>query len=145
MMDSDSSNESDGTTSTNGHRTNSRGLYSLSEGTKKARQTLLSQLRGEIPTEILGLIDGVGFKNQNQSLPLFPCPFKETEAIGALKSVEAGLAAAIADSIHGRKRQRKTEVDLGLASCFLFSTYLATIGGYGKADPRSKVFLKCML
>jgi hypothetical protein len=66
---------------------------------------------------------------------------KENEATGALKAVEAGIASAIADLALG-KQERRATVDLERASCFLFSTYLATIGGYDKGNPKSKALLK---
>ena len=142
MLDSGSNTGSDGSTDTNEYHTFPGAPYSLPQETDKARDVLLSQITCQISPVVADRVRAVEFRNGDLSLPPFPCPFKQTEAIGALKSLEAGLAVAIADSIYGRDGEREAEVDLRLASCFLFSTYLATIGGYGKADPESKAFLK---
>ena len=71
----------------------------------------------------------------------FPCPFKETEAAVALKTIEACAVAAIADLRYGEQR-RKIEVNLEQTATFLFSTYIATIAGLGKQDPNVKSKLK---
>jgi hypothetical protein len=67
----------------------------------------------------------------------FPCPFKETEAAVALKSIEASSVAALADLRFGKKK-RTIEGNLEQTACSLFSTYIATIGGLGKQDKNVK-------
>jgi hypothetical protein len=111
------------------------------EETQAALETLLRAAKCQIPSELKQRIRHVSFTNAYGGIPDFPCPFKETEAIGALKAVEAGIASAIADLALGQQG-RKVVVDLERASCFLFSTYLATIGGCDKGNPKSKPLLK---
>jgi hypothetical protein len=127
----------------NSYRPDSNGDYCLLDEAKRARNILLGQLKNQLPDETVVHIRKVAFRNGEQDLPAFPCPFKQSEAIGSLKAVEAGLAIASADLIQGKQEQeRKAVVDLQLANCFLFSAYLATVGGHGKLDSKSKSFLK---
>ena len=58
-----------------------------------------------------------------------------------MKAVEAGIASAIADLKDG-PTTRTIDVDLERATAFLFSTYLATVGGMDKAHPKVKKLLK---
>jgi hypothetical protein len=132
-------------THTNGSRESNNGTasYSMLEETKKAVETLLKLAKCQIPHECQQAIRDVKFTTANTGTPDFPCPFKETEAAGALKAVEAGIASSIADLALGPEK-RKATVDLERASAFLFSTYLATIGGLDKGKPESKKLLKSM-
>jgi hypothetical protein len=124
--------ESNGTTS-----------YSMLEETKKALESLLKLAKCQIPLECQQVIRDVTFTTANTGTPDFPCPFKETEAAGALKAVEAGIASSIANLSLGPEK-RKATVDLERASAFLFSTYLATIGGFNKGQSQSQALLKSM-
>lgn len=130
---------SNGTCTTEGGTLSSN--YSMLGETQKALDTLLKVAKSEIPSECIPLVKNVQFTTENTGTPDFPCPFKETEATGALKAVEAGIASAIAGLLLGEK-ERSAVVDLERASCFLFSTYLATVGGYDKANPKAKTLLK---
>ena len=118
--------------------------YSVLQETQKALETLLRVADSQIPPEIRPKIEQVSFTNAHEGVPDFPVPLKENEATSALKAVEAGIASAIADIALGQQ-DRKATVDLERASCFLFSTYLATIGGFDKGDPKSKALLKGIL
>ncbi|OCL08686.1 alpha-methylacyl-CoA racemase [Glonium stellatum] len=109
--------------------------------TRNSLQVLLQLAKGQIPQECYPLITSVDFTTANTGSPYFPSPFKQTEATSALKAVEAGVAAAIADLAYGEQK-RKMVVDLERASAFLFSTYLATVGGMNKAHPNVKTLLK---
>ncbi|KIW06212.1 uncharacterized protein PV09_02689 [Verruconis gallopava] len=115
--------------------------YSVLEETRKALDTLLRAAKCQIPPEVKQTIRHVEFTNAHTGIPDFPVPLKENEAIGALKAVEAGIASAIADLVLG-KQKRKATVNLERSSCFLFSTYMATVGGYDKSNPKSKALLK---
>lgn len=115
--------------------------YSMVQETRNALETLLQVAKDQIPPECRKLISRTAFTTSNTGTPDFPCPFKETEATGALKAVEAGIAAAIANLRYG-EQPRKTVVDLERASCYLFSTYVATVGGYDKGNPKSRSYLK---
>jgi hypothetical protein len=115
--------------------------YSLLDGTRSALKHLLDRVKAQLPQECLPYIDRVGFSTANTGSPYFPSSLKQTEAITALKAVEAGVAASIAD-LANESQQRKINVDLERASAFLFSTYLATVGGMNKAHPKVKKMLK---
>ena len=117
--------------------------YSLEAGTKAALQSLLHRARKEVPEEIRSYTGDVIFTSPADNQIYFPCPLKETEAASALKAIEAGAVAAIADIRYGkRKRKRKIEVNLERASCFLFAAYLSTIDGMDKGHPNVKSKLK---
>lgn len=115
--------------------------YSMLAETKRSLDVLLQLARPHLPSECIPLIRKVQFRTANTGSPYFPCPFKETEATSALKAVEAGVAAALADLALGRKDRRAT-VDLERSSAFLFSAYLSTIGGMDKQHPKVKTLLK---
>jgi hypothetical protein len=113
----------------------------LLSGTRSALQQLLDKAGGQLPTESLAHINRVQFSTANTGSPYFPSPLKQTEAISALKAVEAGVASSIAD-LKDESASRKINVDLERATAFLFSTYLATVGGMDKANPKVKKLLK---
>ena len=116
--------------------------YSVVRGVKQAIGALSEAAGHQIPAEINKHIKDVLLTNATDgSRVSFPCPLKEAEAIVALKTVEASAVAAIADIRFGAK-ERKIEVNLERAECFLFSAYLATIGGLWKQDPEVKSKLK---
>ncbi|KAJ8110200.1 hypothetical protein OPT61_g6892 [Boeremia exigua] len=117
------------------------GFYSLLEGTKTALEQVLLKAKDNLPREALPHISRIHFSTANTGSPYFPSPLKQTEAITALKAVEAGVAAAIADLKDG-STTRSIDVDLERATAFLFSTYLATVGGMDKAHPKVKKLLK---
>jgi hypothetical protein len=114
---------------------------SLLAGTKSALQQLLAKAKDNLPEESLPHIAKVKFSTANTGSPYFPSPLKQTEAISALKAVEAGVASAIAD-LHDGQKSRHIDVDLERATAFLFSTYLATVGGLNKSNPEVKKLLK---
>lgn len=113
----------------------------LLAGTETALEQLLAKAKDNLPEECLSHIEHVQFSTANTGSPYFPSPLKQTEAISALKAVEAGVASAIADLQHGQA-SRSIVVDVERATAFLFSTYLATVGGFDKSNPRAKELLK---
>jgi hypothetical protein len=115
------------TASSNGSHAAEEG-YSMQRESRKALSLLLGLTKAQIPPECRKLILDVAFSTLNAGTPYFPCPLKQTEAISALKAVETGIAAAIANFRFGQRPRRMT-VDLDRASCFLFSAYLATVAG----------------
>ncbi|KAF9690838.1 hypothetical protein EKO04_011099 [Ascochyta lentis] len=127
--------------SENGHATEYSHVYTLLGGTKTALEQLLAKAKDNLPQESLPHIAKAHFSTANTGSPYFPSPLKQTEAITALKAVEAGVASAIADLQNGPK-MRGIDVDLERATAFLFSTYLATVGGMDKANPKVKKLLK---
>ncbi|KAF1979420.1 alpha-methylacyl-CoA racemase [Bimuria novae-zelandiae CBS 107.79] len=114
----------------------------LLDGTQAALRHLLERARAQLPEECLPHVARAHFSTANTGSPYFPSPLKQTEAISALKAVEAGVASAIADLRNDTVLGRRINVDLERASAFLFSTYLATVGGFDKAHPKVKKFLK---
>lgn len=116
-------------------------VNTLLAGTHSALQQLLSKAKSNLPEECLAHIDNVKFSTANTGSPYFPSPLKQTEAISALKAVEAGVASAIAD-LPAKQKSRTISVDLERATAFLFSTYLATVGGLDKSNPKVKKLLK---
>jgi hypothetical protein len=131
-----------GTESTsNGHTNGAADVNALLAGTRSALQQLLAKAEVHLPQESLPHIATVAFSTANTGTPYFPSPLKQTEAISALKAVEAGVASSIAD-LKDDSGSRKINVDLERATAFLFSTYLATVGGMDKANPKVKKLLK---
>ena len=114
----------------------------LLDGTRAALDHLLIRARAHLPAECLPHLARAHFSTANTGTPYFPSPLKQTEAISALKAVEAAVAASIADLANAPVHERKINVDLERASAFLFSTYLATVGGFDKAHPKVKKYLK---
>ncbi|ESZ91270.1 hypothetical protein SBOR_8337 [Sclerotinia borealis F-4128] len=116
--------------------------YSVIDGTKEAIRTLRESTGSELPLEILKHLEDVTFTTATDGTQIyFPCPFKETEATVALKSIEASVVAAIADLRYGEQK-RKIEINLEQTATFLFSTYIATIAGMNKQHPDVKSKLK---
>ncbi len=116
--------------------------YSMVCGAKQALRDLRSLVGDQIPPEAVSYLDKVTFSTCSDGHRIyFPCPFKENEAAAALKAVEASVVAAISDLRYG-PQTRKINIDLEKTAAFLFSTYIATIGGMGKGDPGVKSKLK---
>ena len=116
------------------------GLDTAIQRTHIALEHLLAKSNGQIPEECLPHISNVRFLTASLGSPYFPSPLKQTEAISALKAVEAGVAATIADLAYGIP-EGNVNVDMERASSFLFSTYLATLDGMDKFDAGVKPLL----
>lgn len=129
----------------NGGITNGiRSPYSVLEGSRKATQALQKLVADQLLPEFAEHLKEVTLETATDGTQIyFPCPFKETEAVVALKSVEASVVAALANFRYpNAKPRRKIEVNLEKTATFLFSTYIATISGLGKQDPKVKAKLK---
>ena len=112
--------------------------YSLKDGTACALKDLLNKTRHEIPDEISAKAHEAKFHSiEGDGRISTPCPLKETEAVSALKAVEAASVAAIADLRYGAEA-RKITIDLERAVCFLFAAYICEIDGMNKAHPDVK-------
>jgi hypothetical protein len=129
------------TTPIDGHANGGTHANALLSGTRSALQELLRRASGHLPQESIPHIKRVDFSTANTGSPYFPSPLKQTEAISALKAVEAGVASSVADLKDGAA-SRSINVDLERATAFLFSTYLATVGGMDKSNPKVKKLLK---
>jgi len=116
--------------------------YSVINRSQEATRTLQQLVSSELPSEVLKHLEKVTYTTATDGTQIyFPCPFKETEATVALKSVEASVVAAIADLRYGEQK-RKIEINLEQTATFLFSTYIATIAGMNKQHPDVKSKLK---
>ncbi|KAJ8065075.1 hypothetical protein OCU04_005788 [Sclerotinia nivalis] len=116
--------------------------YSVVDGSQEATRKLQQLVGGELPSDVLKHLEDVTYTTATDGTQIyFPCPFKETEATVALKSVEASVVAAIADLRCGELK-RKIEINLEQTATFLFSTYIATIAGMNKQHPDVKSKLK---
>jgi hypothetical protein len=125
-----------------GPHTSGATSYSVVSGARQALKDLRSLVGDQLPPEADFHLNKVSFSTCSDGHKIyFPCPFKENEAAAALKAVEASVVAAIADLRYGAQK-RKIDVNLEKAAAFLFSTYIATIGGLGKGDPGVKSKLK---
>ena len=102
----------------------------------KAIESLLSEAK--LPSEVTSLVSRTTFTNE--STPILPCPFRQLEAAAALKAIEAAVANSIGKARFGYEQD--VSIDLQHATLFLFSTYLATVDGMGKQDPKVKEKLK---
>jgi hypothetical protein len=85
--------------------------------------------------------NNITFTSQSEEI-YFPIPFKETETSAALKAVEAGLVAELSRMRYGTATSPKITIQLEKVACFLFATYIASIDGYRKLDPKAKMRLK---
>ncbi|KAI1464693.1 CoA-transferase family III [Daldinia caldariorum] len=115
------------------------GTHSVSEGSKDAFSRLLKTTKAEVPMAFLRYIENVKFLRYSRSgdTACFPCPLREQETVAALKALEGCAAAAIAD-IRGTKRKRTINVTLESVAAFLMSTYITSIDGLDKCNPKSK-------
>jgi hypothetical protein len=120
--------------------------YSVLDGSRIATEILRKVAGEQLLPEFLQHLQDITLTTATDGTQIyFPCPFKETEATVALKSVEASVVAALAQLRYPDEgEQRKIEVDLERTATFLFSTYIATVGGLGKQDPNVKSKLKGM-
>lgn len=124
------------------HSSDSEAGYSVVDGARHAIAVLLESCSAQLPSGLTEHLKDVVFSTATDGRAIyFPCPFKETEASAALKAIEGSAIAAIADARFG-KQKRKIDVNLERTAGFLFSTYIATIGGMSKADPAVKAKLK---
>jgi hypothetical protein len=112
--------------------------YSVVHGAKQALHYLRRLVGDELPAEVDCHLGQVTFSTFSDGYSIyFPCPFKANEAAAALKGVEASVVAAIADVRFGAQK-RKIDVNLEKTATFLFSAYVATIGGMDKGNPGVK-------
>jgi len=75
--------------------------------------------------------------------PTIPTPWRETEAITAIKALEACVALAIAKLRQPHAAEAPTAaIDTDHATLSLFMSYLSTVHGFGKWDKRSLAYLK---
>lgn len=109
--------------------------YSLQNGINSALQDLLHTIDDSVPVQVKNHLRKVVFEFEGHGDGIgLPCPLKETEAITALKAVEASTVAAITDLRFGIDK-RDIKISVERATCFLLAAYLSTVDGMGKGDP----------
>ncbi|KAI1393432.1 CoA-transferase family III [Hypoxylon trugodes] len=115
------------------------GRYSVSEGAREAFEQLWESTKGELPREFLEYAKRIFFLGDTGTgdAACFPCPFREQEAIAALKALEGCAAATIAD-IRGPKREREINVMMERVTSFLMSAYITDLDGLDKCNPKIK-------
>ena len=114
--------------------------YSTTEEAKRLLGFLLELV--DLPPEVKASAERNTSFTSSRDLPYFPIPFKETELGAALKAIEGGVAAAIANLRDETPKSRKVIVNLERTTAFLFQAYLATVGGHGKLDRGVKRYMK---
>ncbi|KAL2123902.1 hypothetical protein VTJ04DRAFT_267 [Mycothermus thermophilus] len=113
------------------------GRYSVAAGTLETLRKLTDTCRDELPESVLPFTKTVqvtSSSGEGDQL-CFPVPFKEQEAVGAIRALEAAAAAAIAEHRYGTK-SRRIEIDIDKISASLMSAYVTTLDGMDKSDPR---------
>ena len=120
--------------------------YSQTEEARRIVELIASRPELRLPDAIIKQPSTVNFSclTPNDETAYFPIPFKEVETTSALKAIEASIAAQLAALRYGDTTPRKIDIKLEKVACFLFQSYLATVGGYGKLDPRAKAMIKGM-
>ena len=129
--------------SRNGTNGSYNAKYSPVAEARRIFDALISNIELRLPAGISHR-KGVRFTTDLDDV-YFPIPLKETETTAALKAVEGSVAAEIAALRYGDDRLRHVTINLEKVACFLLSSYLATVGGYGKLDPRAKNIIKGLM
>jgi hypothetical protein len=125
-----------------GSRASMKQPYSVSTGASAAfaalHAALVRGVRCEFPNIFFEHAKNVSFSPERPGVnPVyFPCPLREQDVIAAIKALEGCVVAEIANLRYGESDQRNIHVDLDKAACFLISTYLVTIDGMRKGDPK---------
>jgi hypothetical protein len=117
----------------------SQASYSTLLESKLAFNKLIEDQSLPLSPEIRALASKVNIHGE-EDWPVIPTLWREAEAITALKSLEAAVAMAL-----GKVRysiDQTAEIDMDHSTIFLFMSYLSTIDGFGKWDPRSLERLK---
>lgn len=116
--------------------------YSLQSGIHSALRDLLQAADGLVTPQVRDHLRDVTFGSSGYGDDIgLPCPLKETEAVMALKAVEASTVAAITDLRFGTDK-RDIRISIERATCFLFAAYLSTVNGMAKGDPNVNSKLK---
>ncbi|KAF9019685.1 CoA-transferase family III [Hymenopellis radicata] len=104
-------------------------MYSVPAASRVVLDSLLNDDRLSLPSEVVAFAKNVVYSGSD--LPyLRAVPFKFTEAIAALKGLEAGFAAALADRRFGPSvRAGKVEINTDHAALFVFSAFIVTVNG----------------
>jgi hypothetical protein len=112
--------------------------FSTLSSTQEALRTLVNDSSLPIPPEVKALLSKTAFTNESE--PILPCPFRQLEAVTALKAIEGAVANAIGKVRFGFDQD--VTIDLQHATLFLLMAYIATVDGLGKQNPAVKAKLK---
>ncbi|KAF8916372.1 CoA-transferase family III domain-containing protein [Mucidula mucida] len=103
-------------------------MYSVPATSRVILDSLLKDDRLSLPSEVVAFANDVVYSGND--LPYLPVPFKFTEAIAALKGLEASFAAALAERRFGPSvRAGKVEINTDHAALFVFSAFTVTVNG----------------
>lgn len=123
----------------NGNSASGTAAYDTTLEARKIFEQLINDDSLPLAQEVRSLVskvklDGIGGE------PTIPTPWRETEAISSLKGIEAAIVLALGKLRYGV--DQTADIDTDHATTFLFMSYLSTIDGYGKWDPKSVARLK---
>lgn len=126
--------------SSQGHRECSE-PYDTVSASKEVFYSLLKDPTLPLPEAVRSLGANVKILGLGRH-PTIPSPWKEAEAITALKALEAALAIALGRLRYPELGYQQAEIDSDHATAFLFMSYLSRIDGTGKWDSGSVKRLK---
>ncbi|KAJ4468916.1 CoA-transferase family III domain-containing protein [Lentinula aciculospora] len=115
-------------------------LYSTVETSK---QMLLSTFEYDLPVlpEIRANVDSVEFTNDSAE-PLIPIVLKAHESFAALKALEGIIAVELCKKRFGESKDVKAVVNCNHAALFPTMSFLSTVDGIPKWDPKMKNKIK---
>ncbi|CAK9780435.1 uncharacterized protein COLE_00110 [Cutaneotrichosporon oleaginosum] len=108
--------------------------YDVPTATAGIFADLLADERLRLPKAV---VDAANVEFEGAALPYLCVPFKFTEAISAIKGLEAAFASAIAASRFGTTPSQAI-INTDHAALFVFSAFSTTINGMVALDPRLK-------
>jgi len=112
--------------------------FSILNSTWDALRKLTTDPLLPLPPEVKALVSKTTFTNESE--PVLPCPFRQLEAVAALKAIEGAVANAIGKVRFGVDQD--VIIDLQHATLFLLMAYIAKVDGLGKQDSAVKGKLK---
>lgn len=112
-----------------------RETYSTLASSQEVFRNLLNDPALPLPQCVRALYDSVALQAEGRGEVTIPSPWRETEAISALKALEAALAISLGEIRYGIKQT--AEIDIDHATVFLFMAYLSTIDGHSKFEPEA--------
>lgn len=112
---------------------------------RRALDILIQSSLSELPQSVIKHATNVEFlPGSTGDMVCFPCPLQEQEAGSALKALEGGAIAAIAELIEDKREPGRSSVKVHLerVTCFLMSAYMVTINDRGKQHPGIKELVR---
>jgi hypothetical protein len=109
--------------------------YSTLKNAYGTFRDLLENSALPLPQSVRALYDSVVLRADDGEDVVIPSPWRETEAITALKALEASLAISLGKIRYGI--DQTAAIDIDHATVFLFMAYLSTIDGHSKFEPEA--------